>query len=95
MVAQPFDISLTIEAERGRVHASNFVVPHYGADLTLTIDGVTETRKIGAPTTYEAQLEHVVQVLAGHAQPITAGQDSIANMTAILAIRAVAETEVA
>jgi predicted dehydrogenase len=96
MVASPLDISLEIEGERGRARTSNFVVPHYGADLQVTIDGETETTRLASePTTYEAQLAHVVDVLSGRAQPITAGTDSIANMAAIQAVRAVAETEVA
>ncbi len=41
-------------------------------------------------TTYEAQLDHVVEVLAGRAKPLTGGEDAVATMAAIDAIYAAA-----
>jgi predicted dehydrogenase len=42
------------------------------------------------PTTYSAQLEHLVQVMRDGATPLTGGDDAIANLALMDAIRAAA-----
>jgi len=81
---------LTITGERGRLEFATFVAPHReGARLTLTgADGAVETLSTGGATTYEAQLAHVVEVMAGRAEPLTGGADAVAQARAIDAIYA-------
>jgi predicted dehydrogenase len=79
---------LRITGERGRIEVWNFVVPHvYGCEFVTEIDGVQRLESVAGPTTYEAQLAHVVDVLHGRAEPMTGGRDAIANMALIDAIR--------
>ena len=55
-------------------------------DARATIGGETVEHPVDGPSTYEAQLAHVVDVMAGKARPLTGGADAIANMAAIDAI---------
>jgi predicted dehydrogenase len=64
----------------------NFLAPQYGCRFTTTIAGETVAHPVDGPSTYEAQLAHVVEVMAGKIQPLTGGGDAIANMAAIDAI---------
>jgi predicted dehydrogenase len=86
MVAPGFSAPLTIEGERGSLEIVNYLAPQIGCRFTTTIDGKTETQPADGPSTYEAQLLHLAEVLAGTAQPLTGGADAVANMTAIDAI---------
>ena len=56
----------------------------------LMVDGETKVQEASGPTSYEAQLAHVGEVLGGRATPLTGGADSVANMTVIDAIYAAA-----
>ena len=40
----------------------------------------------GGETTFHYQLRHVMEVIAGRAQPLTGGEDAVNNMRAIDAI---------
>jgi hypothetical protein len=55
------------------------------------VDGVARDEPSDGPTTYAAQLEHVVEVMAGRTKALTGGADAIAMMTALDAIKAKAE----
>jgi len=90
MVAPAPSAALTLEGERGRLEIVNFLAPQMGCRFTTTIDGRTETRPTDGPTTYEAQLAHLGEVLKGAAKPLVGGADAIANMAAIDAIYAAA-----
>ena len=90
MIAPTPAAGLWIEGERGRLEIVNFLAPQRGCRFTTTIDGVTETRPTDGPTTYEAQLIHLAEVLDGKAEPIVGGADAVANMVAIDAIYAAA-----
>ena len=81
---------LTLTGERGQIRIVNFVGPQMGGRFTVTRDGETEELSMAGPTTYGAQLQHVVEVMAGRAEPITGGPDAIAQMDAIDAIYAAA-----
>jgi predicted dehydrogenase len=79
---------IEVEGERGRAQVTNYVVPHLlGCEFATTIEGVEQRAAITAPSTYEAQLDHVVGVLSGKVQPLTGGNDAISNMRIIDAIR--------
>jgi len=78
--------ALTIEGEAGTLEIVNFMAPQYGCRFTTTIGGEKVSHPTDGPTTYEAQLAHLHQVLTGAAVPLTGGADAIANMAAIDAI---------
>jgi predicted dehydrogenase len=81
-----FGARLTLTAERGELQIVNFVAPQMGGRFTVTRDGGTEDLSMAGPTTYAAQLDHVVEVMAGRATPLTGGADAVAQMDAIDAI---------
>ena len=65
----------------------NPVTPHAGA--TLSIEGPNPSLPqivSGGETTFHYQLRHVLDVIAGRAQPLTGGDDALGNMRAIDAI---------
>jgi len=90
MVAEAPNATLTLEAERGKLEIVNFLAPQMGCRFTTTIDGETTVRPTDGPTTYQAQLAHLGEVLSGRATPLTGGADAVANMTVIDAIYAAA-----
>ena len=90
MVSPTFSAPLRIECELGSLEILNYLAPQLGCRFTIIIDGVAEAQKVEGPTTYEAQLVHLGEVLGGQSKPLTGGADAIANMTAIDAIYAAA-----
>ena len=82
--------ALTLRGARGALTIVNFIAPQLGCRFTVTIDGVERDEPTDGPTTYAAQLEHVVQVIAGRVTPLTGGQDAVANMILLDEIRAAA-----
>ena len=90
MTAERFSAGLRLEGERGRIEIVNFIAPQMGCRFTVTRNGATEELGVSGPTTYEAQLQHVVEVLDGRSAPLTGGADAIAQMDAIDAIYAAA-----
>ena len=87
MVAERFDATLTIEGERGRMSIRNYLAPQAGCSFRVTVGDETRSEPTEGPTTYEAQLEHLVQVMRHGATPLTGGVDAIANLALMDAIR--------
>jgi len=83
MVPETRDARATLGGAKGRLEIINFLAPQYGCKFTTTIGGETVEHPVDGPSTYEAQLAHVVDVMAGRARPLTGGADAIANMAAI------------
>jgi len=81
---------LEIHGEGGQMTLSNFIVPHYGSVLAVATAEGERAERFEGPSTYAAQLAHVAEVLLRGAPPMTGGEDSIANLRAIEAIRAAA-----
>ena len=79
---------LTLTGARGTLDIINFLAPQMGCLFTVTVDGVTRQEDTAGPSTYEAQLAHVADVLLNGAAPLTGGTDAVANMTVIDAVRA-------
>ncbi len=79
---------LTLTGIRGTLDIINFLAPQMGCSFTVTVDGVSRQEDPAGPSTYEAQLAHVVEVLTTGVTPLTGGSDAVANMTVIDAIRA-------
>jgi predicted dehydrogenase len=90
MVAERFDASLTLTGEDGVLSIRNFVGPQMGCSFRVRIGDETRTEPTDGPTTYAAQLEHLVQVMRQGVTPLTGGEDAIANLTLMDAIRAAA-----
>jgi hypothetical protein len=59
---------------------TNFIAPQMGCRSALTLGNNVEELPIDPVATFEAQLEHVVQVMKGQCQPIVGGADSLAHM---------------
>lgn len=81
---------LTLTGTNGTLEIDNFIAPQVGARLRTVIDGAETLHPVDGPTTYAAQMDHVVEVLAGRAVQITGGEDAVANMAAIDALYAAA-----
>ncbi len=81
------DASLKIEGADGTLHFTNPLAPHMGYRMKVeTRSGASEAAGASSETTYAHQLAHVIDVLAGRAEPLTGGDDAVANMAAIDAI---------
>lgn len=80
------DAELRISGSRGRLVAKNPVAPHVHNELIVEAGGKKCRESIYGHTTYWYQLQHVIDVLDGKAQPVTGGADAVANMRAIDAI---------
>jgi predicted dehydrogenase len=79
---------LTVRGERGTLEIINFVAPQLGCRFTVEIDGVKREEATAGDTTFGAQLDHVMAVLKGDATPLAGGEDAVANMALIEAVRA-------
>lgn len=90
MLAERPTAEVTLQGERGQLRILNFVAPQLGCRFTVKVDGALRDEPTDGPSTYEAQLDHLVRVMNGEAQRITGGRDAIANMTLMDAIRAAA-----
>jgi predicted dehydrogenase len=90
MTAERPVAEVIVRGERGRLHVMNFVAPHLGARFTVRIGERLRDEATDGPTTYAAQLDHVVEVMNGRAGMVTGGRDAIANMALLDAIRAAA-----
>jgi predicted dehydrogenase len=90
MVAERFDATLTLEGEKGRLTIRNFIGPQMGCSFRVWIGEDMRQEPTDGPTTYAAQLEHLVQVMHHGATPLTGGADAIANLGLMDAIRAAA-----
>jgi predicted dehydrogenase len=90
MVCERFSAALTLQGERGQLTIRNFMAPQMGCSFRVQIGEETRTEPTEGPTTYEAQLEHLVQVMRDGITPLTGGQDAIDNLVLMDAIRAAA-----
>ena len=82
---------LRLQGEQGSLEIINFLAPQRGCRFSITgADGAAKAQPTEGSSTYAAQLDHVGDVLAGTAEPLTGGADAVANMRAIDAIYAAA-----
>jgi predicted dehydrogenase len=86
----PVRSALTLEAERGRLVVENMVFPSSGHSIRLELDGLPRVSTVAGRTTYDHQLEAVLDGLRTGEPLPTEGDDPIANMAAIDAIYAAA-----
>jgi predicted dehydrogenase len=78
--------TVRIKGEKGSLELVNFVAPQNGGRLTVDAQGKTRVEPVDGPSTYDAQLAHVGDVLLRGATPLTGGADAVANMACIDAI---------
>lgn len=89
----PLRSTLSIDAERGTLLVDNIVFPSAGHSIRLEIDGVPHAYTVAGQTTYDHQLEALLDALRTGTPLPTEGADSVANMTVIDAIYAAAGFE--
>ena len=90
MKTPTFKATLRLKGEKGSLEISNYLAPQMGCRFTVEAGGKTRDEPTDGPTTYEAQLAHVGDVLLRGAAPLTGGADAVANMACIEAIYAAA-----
>ena len=81
-----FDAWIRVEGSLGQLEIKNPIHPHRGHSIAITINGTTRTLTAPGQTTYDHQLAHVLDVLAGRTHALTGGRDAVGNMAAIDAI---------
>ena len=78
---------LRVHGDDGMLELDNPVSPHSGSTLSIESANATMPEIVsGGDTTFHYQLQHVIEVIEGRAQPLTGGDDAIGNMRAIDAI---------
>jgi len=77
---------IEVVGERGRLHVNNPIHPYLGHQLTLTIDGKVTEEQVEGLTTFDHQLQVLVDAISSGAVVPTSGTDAIANMDALDAI---------
>ncbi|MDJ0940766.1 MAG: Gfo/Idh/MocA family oxidoreductase [Woeseiaceae bacterium] len=78
--------ALVVDGASGKLAVINPLSPHTGHELILSVDGETMSETVDGNSTYWHQLRHFVDVIHGNAEPISGGEDAVANMRAIDAI---------
>ncbi|ODT89924.1 Gfo/Idh/MocA family oxidoreductase [Phenylobacterium sp. SCN 70-31] len=86
LAASEFEAGLTVEGERGRVHAVNPFLPQRGHSVTIETGGEPVVHRLDRTSTYVFQARHLVEVVRDGATIRTPGEDGVANMAAIDAV---------
>lgn len=85
----PFSARIEVRGSAGRLVAENPLVPQLGHRLTLELDGREQTpQTFDRVSTYACQLQVFIDAVTRGVVPVTSGEDSIAQMKVIDAIRA-------
>jgi predicted dehydrogenase len=79
--------TLSIQGSTGSIKVINPLVPHFGYRLTVRSDahndGAEQDVKVKGQSTYQHQLDAVIDLLQGKGRQITGGEDCVNNMIAI------------
>jgi predicted dehydrogenase len=78
--------TLRIVGTEGTLLVENLVFPSAGHSITETIGGIDRTRTVAGASTYDHQLEAIINALASGMPLPTEGDDPVGNMTVIGAI---------
>mgnify|MGYP003653086995 FL=1 len=81
-----FNAWIQVEGSDGHLEIKNPIHPHMGHAIATTLGGMSRTATAHGQTTYDHQLAHVMDVLAGRSYALTGGKDAVGNMAAIDAI---------
>lgn len=82
----PFNALLAVQCEHGLVEIENPLLPHRGHSIRERLNGSFLHYTVAGGTTYDYQLQVLLDVIEGRAQPLTGGADAVANMAVIDAI---------
>lgn len=85
---QKFKALLAIKGSEGILRATNPIHPSFGNSISIQRGGEITRYSVAGETTYDYQLAHLLDVIAGRAAPLTGGADAVANMAMIDAIYA-------
>lgn len=83
---QKFKALLAIKGSEGILRATNPLHPSRGHSISIQRGGKITRYSVSGETTYDYQLAHMLDVIAGRATPLTGGEDAVANMAMIDAI---------
>lgn len=79
--------ALSIQGSKGSIKLINPLAPHFGYRLTVRSDlhhgGEEQDVKVEGQSTYQHQLDAVVDLIHGQGSQITGGEDCVNNMIAI------------
>lgn len=77
---------LAIKGSEGLLRATNPLHPSFGNSIFIQRGSDITRYSVSGETTYDYQLDHMLDVIAGRAAPLTGGEDAVANMAMIDAI---------
>ena len=86
MIDAQFDASFTVHGTRGHVSFERFACPQGDGRLELTVEGQTRQLPVDTRSTYDWQLDHIVQCLRADAATDDSAADSLENMRLIESI---------
>ena len=77
---------IALKGREGILRAMNPLHPSKGNSISIQRGESVERYTVDGETTYDYQLAHMIEVIAGRAAPLTGGEDAVANMAMIDAI---------
>jgi predicted dehydrogenase len=86
MTQGPMRAHLHVECEQGTLDILNPVLPHLGHSVTENLGGVQRQYTVAGQTSFDHQLQALVDAVTLGTPPLTGGTDAVANMVAIEAI---------
>lgn len=89
----PFKALLAVQCEYGLVELENPLLPHRGHSIRERLDGGFRHHTVAGGTSYDYQLQALLDAVEDRAEPLTGGADAVANMAVIDAIYAKAGFE--
>jgi predicted dehydrogenase len=80
---QPFKALLALQGTEGVLVARNPLHPHLGNSIMIRRGTDTKRQTVKGQSTYDYQLAHMIDVMAGKTTPLTGGADAVATMALI------------
>lgn len=84
--AQTYKALIALKGSDGILRAVNPIHPSFGNSLSIQKGREITRYSVDGGATYDYQLAHVMDVIAGRTAPLTGGEDAVANMAMIDAI---------
>lgn len=88
---QPFKALLALQGTEGTLVARNPLHPQRGHSIMIKRGDEVQRYSVEGDTTYDYQLAHMLDVMAGKTAPLTGGEDAVATMALIDAVYAAAD----
>lgn len=83
---QKYKALIALKGSEGILRAVNPIHPSFGNSLSIQRGQEITRYSVDGAATYDYQLAHMIDVIAGRAAPLTGGEDAVANMAMIDAI---------